>query len=167
MLPYGTLREPPGAVKRAGAVIFTRAEGDTVPAEAADPVGDIPVFFSRHEPAGLAGGDGGTVEPGELSGREIALFSGIARPASFERTAADFGLDASVSFRYDDHHVYTEADVREMLSEAGEDAVFVTTAKDWAKAARLFPLSVTLLRLEMAMVIDGIDELLDLAQRRE
>jgi len=141
-------------------VIFTRAEGRDIPAPAADILGDVPVFFSEHVPGDLTGRDGARVEPSSLSGRKTALLSGIARPASFERTAREAGIDADVSFRFDDHHAYSGPDIEDMLTEAGEDAVFVTTGKDWVKVAGLFPEHVKLLRLGMRMEIERLEDLL-------
>lgn len=161
LLPYGTLREPASAATRAGAVIFTRATGRSVPDEAARFVAGKPVFFARHEPCSLRDRDGERLESAEIAGSKVALFSGIARAVSFEKTAVDFGLDPYVSFRYDDHHEYTDEDISGMVEECGKGTVFITTGKDLAKVAALFPKDVRLLVLDMKMVIDGIDELLE------
>lgn len=160
LLPYGTLREPESAVSRAGAVIFTRANDRTVPKKAARYVKDTPVFFARHLPAALAGRGDERAGATGLEGADVALFSGIARPESFERTAIEYGLEPAVSFRFDDHHAYTAQDIEEMIEEAGAGSVFVTTEKDWAKAAVLFPEETRLLRLDMKMEVEGMEELL-------
>ena len=97
----------------------------------------------------------------DLAGEKVALFSGIARPGSFEKTAVDFGLDPCVSFRYDDHHEYTDEDIAGMLEECGPKCVFITTGKDRAKVSSLFPDGSRLLVLEMKMEIDRIEDLLE------
>ncbi len=160
LLPYGTLREPESAVSRAGAVIFTRANDRSVPEEAARYVKDTPVFFARHLPASLSGRGGDRFEASDLEGAKVVLFSGIARPESFERTAIEYGLDPAVSFRFDDHHAYTAQDIEEMIEEAGAGSVFITTEKDWGKVTGLFPEGTKVLRLDMKMEIDGMEELL-------
>ena len=165
LLPRGTLREPPSSVSRAGVIVFTRAEGSEVPGEAARLVEGKPVFFARHVPKALRGRDGSDVEADALKGSRVVLFSGIARPGSFEKTALEFGLDPEISFRFDDHHVYSGADVKAMTDECSEGSVYVTTAKDWAKAAPLFPAGIKLLRLDMEMEIPGVERLLEPVMR--
>jgi tetraacyldisaccharide 4'-kinase len=160
LLPYGTLREPASAAARAGAVIFTRSSDSTVPEEARRYVEGRPVFFARHLPASLYGEEGVQVEPASLSGRKVVLLSGIARPASFERTAVEAGLDPEASYRFDDHHRYSAEDVEEIIRECGESCAYVTTGKDWAKVSGLFPQGVELMRLDLKMDIDRIDDLL-------
>jgi tetraacyldisaccharide 4'-kinase len=161
LLPYGTLREPASSASRAGAVVFTRAIDTSVPGEAAGPIGDTPVFFARHMPVSLSGQGGESISIEELGGSNIVLFSGIARPWSFEKTAVGSGLDPDISFRYDDHHAYTEHDIMEMIEEAGAESVFITTEKDWAKALPHFPGGTRLLRLDMRMEISGMEDLLE------
>lgn len=161
LLPYGTLREPASAVSRAGAIIFTRAQERSVPAEAARFIAGKPVFFARHEPVSLHGGNRERITTGDLAGSKIALFSGIARPGSFEKTAIDFGLEPDVSFRYDDHHEYSLEELQDIIDECGTGTVFVTTAKDLVKVASIFPAGTRLLVLEMKMEIDRVDDILE------
>jgi tetraacyldisaccharide 4'-kinase len=160
LLPAGPLRERPTAARRADAIVFTRARGRTVPPLAAAQLGGIPVFFARHVPAGLSDSDGNTVEPSSLATGSVVLFSGIARPDSFEELAQEAGLDPAVSVRFDDHHRYGEGDVELLLSLEGPRAVFVTTAKDWPKALSVMPTGTRVLRLDMRMEIDEIERLL-------
>ena len=154
------MREPANAVTRAGAVIFTRASGRTVPEVAVRFAENMPVFFSRHIPVSLSDAAGMHRESADLAGEKVALFSGIARPASFENTVAEFGLAPEVSFRFDDHHEYSTADVEGMIEECAHGTIFVTTAKDWGKVQSIFPAGTMLLRLEMEMEIVDIEELL-------
>ncbi|MDD3642767.1 MAG: tetraacyldisaccharide 4'-kinase [Candidatus Krumholzibacteria bacterium] len=160
LLPGGELREPPSAARRADAIVFTRACGSSVPAEAAPHLGAAPVFFARHLPAGLTGRDGRPVDVSSVSGRPVVLFSGIARHDSFEDLAREAGLDPAVSVRFDDHHRYRADDADLIVSQEGAGAVFVTTGKDWEKALRAMPSSVEILRLGMRMEIEGIERLL-------
>jgi len=55
LLPWGSLRESPEAVKRAGVVIFTRSISNKIPPEARDLIKGKEIFFSRHEYEGLYG----------------------------------------------------------------------------------------------------------------
>lgn len=164
-LPLGTLREPPRAARRADAIVFTRARERRVPAAAARAVEGKRVFFADHEPSGLVDRHGETVPPGYLAGRDCVIFSGVARPASFERAVLSLGSAPRAAFRFDDHHRYGRTDVLAMLREAGPETPFVTTEKDRPKAIDLFPAERPVLALRIEMRIDRLDELLDLLGR--
>lgn len=153
LLPLGTLREPPGAAARADAVIFTRAQGETAPAEAERFVRGKPVFFARHEPVDLLARSGAPRALSLLEGRNVVLFSGIARPASFEGAARALGARPAAAYRYGDHHRYTRGDIARMVGEGGAEALYLTTEKDWYKAMGLFPTGVEVLALRVRMRI--------------
>ncbi len=162
LLPLGTLRERPRGALRADIVVFTRAREERVPETARRYVEGKRVFFAEHEPSALVDRNGETVPLGFLAGRECVLFSGIARPGSFEATIAALGAKPRIAFRFVDHHRYVPEDVRLMLDEGRSDAVFVTTEKDRAKAIELFPAGVSVLALRVDMRIGRLNELLDL-----
>jgi tetraacyldisaccharide 4'-kinase len=162
LLPLGTLREPPRAALRADAIVFTRARERRVPEAAARFAGGKRVFFADHEASGLVDRRGESVPLAYLAGLDCVLFSGVARPASFERTALSFGAKARAAFRFDDHHRYGRDDVRAMAAEAGPETAFVTTEKDRAKAIDLFPAGSNVLALRVEMTFDRLDDLLDL-----
>jgi tetraacyldisaccharide 4'-kinase len=162
LLPLGTLREIPSAARRADIIVFTRAASGSVPPEARRYAAGKHVFFARHEASDLMDRQRGPVPLSRLAERECVLFSGIARPESFERAARCAGARPRAAFRFIDHHVYGGEDVRMMLAEGGGDAAFVTTEKDWAKAIGLFPVDAEILALRIEMRIDGFDRLLDL-----
>jgi tetraacyldisaccharide 4'-kinase len=162
LLPLGTLRERPLAARRADIVIFTRAREKRVPEAAQGMTEGKRVFFAGHEPAGFIGRGGESVPLGWIAGRECVLFSGIARPESFELSVRSLGAMPKTAFRFDDHHRYGSGDIRTMLGEGGPGALFVTTEKDRAKAVELFPSGTEILALRVEMRIDRIDDLLDL-----
>jgi tetraacyldisaccharide 4'-kinase len=162
LLPLGTLREIPEAVGRADVVLFTRSRGEGVPPDAQRFVAGKPVFFARHEACDIVNRRGEIVPLAQLAGRECVLFSGIARPGSFEQTVASFGARPIVAFRFIDHHEYSGTDVKAILRAGREGTSFVTTEKDWHRALGLFPDGVSLFALRIAMRIDDIDGLLDL-----
>jgi tetraacyldisaccharide 4'-kinase len=162
LLPLGTLREYPRGARRADVVIFTRAREKRIPETARSYVEGKRVFFADHEPSGLIERSGASVPLEFLAGRECVLFSGIARPGSFERTILALGARPRAAFRFVDHHRYVREDVRSMLIEGGSDALFVTTEKDRAKAIDLFPAGASVLALRVEMRIDRLSDLLDL-----
>ncbi len=153
LLPLGSLREMPEAVSRADSVIFTRAEGSEIPPEVKEFVEDKEIFFSEHRPYGLIINDEVREELDLLAGREVALFSGIARPGSFERLMKRLNAERTFSFRFRDHHIYVRNDIEYMISETGGKLPFVTTEKDRVKTAHLFPDEISLMGLVIDMEI--------------
>jgi len=162
LLPMGTLREHPDATRRAGVVIFTRATENVIPPEARSYLEGKSVFFATHSPVDLMARDGRCLPLSSLEGKRTVLFSGIARHVSFESLLVSVGAQPTLSIRYADHHRYTSRDVDWMLGEADTDSIFVTTEKDWVKAAEFFPPHIEVLALGMSMEIGGFDKLLDL-----
>ena len=153
LMPLGSLRESPEAVKRADIVIFTRSESDRIPPAAADLVRGKPVFFSNHRPAGLFDRSGGPLDPEYLRGRRVSLLSGIARPESFEAVMASRGISPVASFRFADHHDYRPRDVAWVLKRMGGTETLVTTEKDMVKVGCLFPEGIDLVALRIDMEI--------------
>ncbi len=167
LIPLGNLRELPGAVNRADCIIFTRAVEERTPIIVRELIGDKPVFYSRHAAVDLMGADGKTHSLEYLSGSRVALFSGIARPGSFEETVRSIGADPVISFRFADHHMYRRRDIRWMEKEIEESCPIVTTEKDLAKVEGRFAAGTQLLALRIGMEIKGIDKLLGFLDRQE
>jgi tetraacyldisaccharide 4'-kinase len=159
LLPAGRLRELPGAARRAGAVIFTRAREERVPAAAERFVAGKPVFFARHEAAFLKGRGGASEPLSIVSGREVVLFSGIARPDSFEETVVSLGAAPRASFRFEDHHRYAAREIEEIVRAGSPEALFLTTEKDFVKAGDLFPPGAAVFAIAIEMRISGLERL--------
>jgi tetraacyldisaccharide 4'-kinase len=162
LLPKGTLRERPEAVRRADVILFTRAEGDRIPGEALSVIEGKRIFFSSHLPVGLFGRGEVRLPTEHLRGKRVALFSGIARPESFEEMVRSAGIEPVVSMRFADHHSYTDRDVEWIMSRAEPDCMLVTTEKDWVKAVSLFPRGAEPLALRIKLEIRGLDRLLEI-----
>jgi tetraacyldisaccharide 4'-kinase len=142
LLPRGLLREPPGGLKRAGAVVLTRC--DQAPAEQRErlrqTVGriapEVPVIETSHRPVDLSSSDGASASLDILRDAPVAAFCGIGNPEAFRRTLIDLGT-IPTSFRvYPDHHRYGREDVEELRRWAGDlpaGTAIVTTQKDLVK----------------------------------
>lgn len=137
-LPYGPNREPRSALRRAGLVWLTHADRATADglaslrALARSTTGRPPVE-SRHAPRDLADGTLRETMPLEaLSGRRVALLTGVARPASVRRSVEGLGATVVSSAAFPDHHRFTPAEVEDVLRAAGGAgaAWVVTTEKD-------------------------------------
>jgi len=161
LLPLGPLREPPSAIGRADIVIFTRAESDRLPPEAERLVEGKRVYFASHDPVDLIDAAGAAKPLTLLAGLDCILFSGIARPDSFEMSVNRLGARPRMAFRFVDHHRYTERDILGMFKAAGGEIPFITTEKDWVKTHDFFPPRTELFALRVTMSIREIETLID------
>ena len=124
VLPAGPLREPLGAAAarcRAAVLIgedATGAEGQLR--------NSLALLRARLIP-----------DEGLPAGCRVFAFAGIGRPEKFFAMLAEFGAEVVGRRSFPDHHVFTPAELREVLAQAERlGAVPVTTPKD---AARLSP----------------------------
>lgn len=148
LLPRGLLREPPRALKRAQAVILTRAELRS-PGQLAALEETLrrvgyrgPVFQMRLRATRLEeiGPRGATLCPIEsLQGLPALLACGVGNPHAFAATAASLGVRPSQLEAFPDHHAYTARDLRRLEDLARRRAVnhVLITAKDAVKLAAL------------------------------
>jgi tetraacyldisaccharide 4'-kinase len=142
LFPRGTLREPVGGLRRAGAIVLTRCdqvsagEVDATRAWLARRFPGKPVAATEHRPVELVGADGARAAVESLAGRPVGAFCGIGNPAAFRRTLEGLGAAVAGFRAFPDHHAYTRADVDDLARWAGSlppDAMVATTQKDWVK----------------------------------
>jgi len=143
MLPRGLLREPLHALRRADAVLLTRA----------NLVNEIDLRTIRQRvlqiapklngrilqvsfvPHGFRDATGERSALSELLGQPIFLMTAIGNPEAFLATCLQAGL-AVVGYRwFPDHHHYTTADLTAVLDEAQTNraGIVMTTLKDLVK----------------------------------
>ncbi len=152
--PFGRLREPLSAMRRADGFVFTRSSNGHPTAAglsavaAANPT--APVFTAQIGPEGLMEVSGA---PSPKPERCVAV-CGIARPASFLGSLAAIGIEPADWLVFPDHRRYADRDVRRIDAAARRtaSAAVVTTEKDAVKlAGRLsFPLLAVRLELEVS-----------------
>lgn len=168
VLPAGRLREGAAALRRADAVIFTRAGAvDGVPAGAAwSHVAAGRLTVAREVPAGLSTMRGTAVDLETLRGKGVACISGLGRPQAFEALLGEFaaahGFEVHVTVRIGDH-APLEPELRKLagrLAALGCAAV-VTTAKDAARLPSGSKWDEPLLVLGQRLVIANLDAFLD------
>jgi tetraacyldisaccharide 4'-kinase len=138
MAPFGRLREPLYAIKRADAVIITRAnrpfdEGQTraiIKYFCGDKVPVMYVYSSitrlRHLESGIV------YEAEQFAGWNAAVMCGIGNPRAFADDILQFGMNIVSENFFPDHHTFTQEDIGRVTREsreAGADAI-VTTEKD-------------------------------------
>lgn len=138
LLPYGNLREPLTALKRASLVVLTHC--DQVSARALENVKDkireyndeVEILESVHEPEYYFDiCNSKKVELGDIKG-SAACFCALGHPETFENTLKNLGLDLKQVWRFADHQHYTEENLRTF--EATRNGLpLITTFKDFVK----------------------------------
>jgi tetraacyldisaccharide 4'-kinase len=181
-LPAGLLRESPTAIRRAGAVVLTRApaamaaraepldDAQLPPAlvrwlARLDPVLRPPVFAADHRPVRLRLADGSVRPPEALAGARVVAVSGIAHPDAFARTLRALGADLADELSFGDHHRFRAGELRRAHAQAERAgaAFVITTEKD---AVRWPPETPPAAVLEVELRVGAAEALLDLVDRR-
>jgi len=141
LLPRGILRQPLSTLKKADVFVLTKADlapdikriknylkGLNPPAE---------IFESVHKAAGFykLGENQNLLDTGIFKGRTVAAFSGIGDPAYFENTLMRLGVNIGLSFRFPDHHAYSQNDMGRIIEGCGRKNIdtVITTQKDAAR----------------------------------
>jgi tetraacyldisaccharide 4'-kinase len=137
LLPAGTLREPLENLKRADAIVITRANLIPNPKFQIEDYTDAPIFISRNK----------TNRKSQIENRKCLAFCGLGNPENFfsQLRQDKFNLVATKTFR--DHHVYSQQDVFEIerIARQNKVEILLTTAKDAVKLRDLkfeMPLSI-------------------------
>ena len=142
LLPAGRLREPPGALRRADAILVTRSEG--VDAALGQQIethsGRPPVAWLAH-----AWGDGIDVHQGTASARTVgvdalkglavAVSLGVGNPQSVIAMIESHGADIVHLQPAVDHQHYSDASIKTLFANAQRHAAdaIIVTPKDWMK----------------------------------
>jgi tetraacyldisaccharide 4'-kinase len=161
LLPAGTGRESPVALRRARAALVV---GEDEPAWPAMPPG-LPRFRGRLRPEGLVHAAAGvwTEEPLDvLAGQRVVAVAGVARPERFVATLEQCGARVVERIVRPDHHAYDDADVA-AITRAARLARPVTTEKDLVKLAGRPGLDL-LRALRVTLDVDQGDELVALLE---
>jgi len=156
LLPAGRLREPLTSLARADAVVLSSA----VPADQLELKNTVVWQVTR----GIA--------PTSVPNRPVA-FCGIARPQSFFSQLRMAGIEPAAETSYSDHHAYTAADIQRLMAlrrQVGGGG-FVTTEKDSVNlgnlTARLDPLAVAVVTMELANSANAMDTMLRTIRERK
>ena len=154
LLPWGPLREPPSALKRAS-LLWRRVAS---PAAALPPVPrGLLVVRARHAPVDVLAPGGSLLPLSQLSGTRVLSFCGIARPSAFRRTLQELGAVVTAGHEFADHHRFAAAELSALQAEARvEKAQLVTTEKDAMRLPKDFPAWVVRLGVSL---LEGEDTL--------
>lgn len=171
LLPRGILREPPNHLKRADTVFITKSDGQTQQLREEihqlNPTARIiecvhhPLYFEDCF-------TGEKVSLDYIKGKNIAAFSGIAQPESFENSLINLGAQLVYSKRYADHHRFTQQEILNVInrSKIRQAEVILTTQKDAVRIARLDrrDLKILFMRVEIK-IIDGANNFEDCVKK--
>ncbi len=130
VIPAGPLREPvETGLGRASAVVLIGEDKSGVEERIAVARARLgrtpPVLGARLAPGANAG---------EIAGRPVVAFAGIARPEKFFATLEEIGCSLSGIRAFDDHHLYTSDEVMAICEQADSlNALPVTTEKDYVR----------------------------------
>lgn len=140
MVPFGRLREPLYALKRADVILVTRADRpfdqDELEAILAACEVTAPVIYTYHDVTGLH--ELGTNRPQAqrlLSGKRVGVVCALGNPAVFVEDVTRMGAQLVYQKTGRDHHAYTQGDVQQIVTEAlaAQAEILVTTEKDAVK----------------------------------
>ncbi len=185
LLPAGPLREPLSELGRADVIFITKTVNEATlktvqgwsqrfgPIPPKPPIQILPVPF---QPAGLRPmGDFASLQSHNvaiesLKTRPVIAFSAIAQTNQFEQDLKNLGLNLIQHVQFEDHHVYTPADVEKLtalmqqvqqVQQAQpipqEGPILVTTDKDLTKVRNLLPSQIQgqVYTLQMLPLLDG------------
>lgn len=164
LLPRGILRESLSSLRRADVFVLTKTNLNPDVQDIKDFLSSLnlkaTIFESIHKSIGFYRIDNTQelLSPDIFKGKTVTLFSGIGSPDSFENLIISLGMNIGLSFRFLDHHYYTQQDLDRIIKESqikNIDTV-ITTEKD---AVRLdtksfvqSPLSIFVLCIELKIV---------------
>ena len=138
VLPRGLLRLPFCYLSKAHIFILTHV--DQAPEKVASIINRLSrynkkaeIFKSSHVPDSIYNiVNAKKAEPASLQDKKVVLLSAIAKPELFQKTVQSLGARVIKSFCFQDHHAFTEQQIKEIIAKTIELKVkyIITTAKD-------------------------------------
>jgi tetraacyldisaccharide 4'-kinase len=130
VLPRGPLRESPAGLRRADALLWTRAEPGWTPTGTRLSGSPHPQFVVPIVPVAVRDLATGRTDPlTVLQGARVGLLAAVARPDRLERDLTSLGASVAARRLFRDHHLYRERDLRDL----DPTLMWITTSKDAVK----------------------------------
>jgi tetraacyldisaccharide 4'-kinase len=160
LLPRGTLREPPGNLRRASYIIVTRCGAepdDKLLARLRRLNRTAAIIECNHAPRHWEDIRTGAKFPlDHLRGRHVGAMSGIARPESFEEGVRELGAIVEITKAFADHHRFTKKEILRFLEWCDRRSLdaLVTTEKDAVRFPEIDnpPVPMLFLRVEIEIL---------------
>ena len=141
VFPRGTLREPITGLRRADAVVLSRADmldqsgRQQIRQEVQRLAPDAVWAEVTHAPRSLLSSSGTQQPIDSLAGQSVAAFCGVGNPAGFRHTLDVCRVRTAAFREFADHHNYDSADVESLARWADklDVAVVLCTQKDLVK----------------------------------
>ena len=160
LLPRGTLREPPGNLRRASYIIVTRCGAepdDQLLARLRRLNRTAAIIECNHAPRHWEDIRTGAKFPlDHLRGRHVGAMSGIARPESFDEGVRELGAIVEVTKAFADHHRFTKKEILRFLEWCDRRSLdaLVTTEKDAVRFPEIDnpPVPMLFLRVEIEIL---------------
>ena len=167
LIPRGSLREPLQNLERADLFIISHCDqgNEQIIRSIYKKLDQInhsaSVCESIHRPVHFDTiADGSILELEWLKGKRVYALSAIGNPESFSNTLKGLGADLIKHRVFQDHHVYTEEEIEDVISAAqllGADAITVTQ-KDIVKIRKMNIKNANILSLRIEIEITrGVD----------
>jgi len=171
LLPRGTLREPPSHLARASTIFITKSDGktDELRRRIAEFNPNAGVIECIHHPLYLEDVfTGQRVGLEILKGRQVASFSAIAQPESFEQSLVQLGAELVYTKRFADHHRFTQQEVINAInrSKKRQAETIITTQKDAVRFPKIDrrDLPIYFMRVEIK-ILSGADDFQDCVRK--
>jgi tetraacyldisaccharide 4'-kinase len=170
-LPRGLLREPPGALADADAVVITHAD-EVTPERLAELRRKLAALCNpsatiaqaAHKPVAVIDDAGRLHPPTDLAERAVLAFCGLGSPEHFFESLARLRANVVAAKALDDHADYSPAILAELADQARAAGaeIMVTTQKDHVRLAHpAVPAGARIWQLAVEMdVTAGREELL-------
>ncbi|MBL7214249.1 MAG: tetraacyldisaccharide 4'-kinase [Phycisphaerae bacterium] len=165
ILPAGLLRESIHSLKRAGAVVITRTNQvepeciQAIETQIRKIASDLPIAKTVHQLNYALTVKNEKIALDELVGKPVFAFCGIGNPEAFFLSLKQSGLNLVGTRIFDDHHAYTEEDMKALFERAGRcgAGIVLCTQKDWVKSALLAPKTKDFVFAHLAMELDFVE----------
>jgi len=148
LLPFGNLREPPAAIKRADVIIINKV--DTKSPELEKYLRHYnhlsPIYYANYEIEGFSDYSGKIFSIKYVVGKNVFVFSGIGNHRFFTEMLIKKGINIIGSKRFTDHYYYNFDEIKKILKSAesiGAELI-LTTEKDMVKIEKFLNMNINI-----------------------